>query len=549
MFLYSLDHRIYSLLHTGSLVGLTDLLTECHIVLAGDYEETCDHQALSLRAFRHVLGGLEALIRIPREAVQVQTVVPVGTTNQRQHVRTKVVDDMIRTRLIVEGHHLIEDREVACLLDISHGTEDKPAGVIVETAADIVVTTLGQGLVLVVATTIRELCRSDVDDALTSTWRYLMNKAHEVLIGITEAHATTYTTLEETCTAREVKGDHALVLVPDVHHAVELVVACLHLIDVQQCIPVLAEGCKSLIHLLGGVELGDEGMRLLLVDHLRCLKLLILFILDITQQEDEVLALTGLEGYFDIVRSNRTPTMGMRVAGLTLHDCIGISKLVIKTNEGLTVGIEALDRGIHMIESVVVTTLTILGLMIDRRSFDFHFTRREVTLEVLHVGSSIPETPLLEREELQLLHFGRLVLQCELLYLSPLLQGHKEEYRGLDTVLTTCDTGVAHAMTALVEVEWRLARFPTWIPHGIAILDVEITPAVVHRHVVVAIAGDTAELGILVEAVATSGVRDEGEKILVAQIVDPGPRSLRVCDDILAVLIVEMTVTFLFHKK
>ena len=104
-------------------------------------------------------------------------------------------------------------------------------------------------------------------------------------------------------------------------------------------------------------------------------------------------------------------------------------------------------------------------------------------------------------------------------------------------------------MTALIEVEWRLTGFPTRVPHGIAILDVEITPAVVHRHVVVAIAGDTAELSVLVEAVATGGIRDEGEKILIAQIVDPGPRSLRVCNDILAMLVVEMTVTFLFHKK
>ena len=48
-----------------------------------------------------------------------------------------------------------------------------------------------------VAATIGELCRSDVDDTLTRTWRYLMYKAHKILVGITEAHATTYATLEE----------------------------------------------------------------------------------------------------------------------------------------------------------------------------------------------------------------------------------------------------------------------------------------------------------------------------------------------------------------
>ena len=48
-----------------------------------------------------------------------------------------------------------------------------------------------------VATTIGELGRSDVDDTLTSTWGNLMHEAHEVLIGVAETHTTTYTTLEE----------------------------------------------------------------------------------------------------------------------------------------------------------------------------------------------------------------------------------------------------------------------------------------------------------------------------------------------------------------
>ena len=73
----------------------------------------------------------------------------------------------LRTGLVVEGYHLIEDREVARLLDISHRTENKPAGIVVETTADIIVTALCERLVLVVATTIGELCRSDVDDTPT----------------------------------------------------------------------------------------------------------------------------------------------------------------------------------------------------------------------------------------------------------------------------------------------------------------------------------------------------------------------------------------------
>ena len=201
--------------------------------------------------------------------------------------------------------------------------------------------------------------------------------------------------------------------------------------------------------------------------------------------------------------------MSMRVAGLALHHCLRIGKLVVESHEGLAVGVEALNLCVHVIERVVVTTLAILGLMIDCRTLNLHFTRREVTLEIFHIGSGIPEAPLLEREEFQRLGLCRLVLQCQLLHLAPFLEGYEEENAGLYAILAASDARVAHAVTALVEVEWRLAGLPSWIPYRVAVLDVEVTASIVHRHIVVAIAGDATELGVLVEAVAASGVRDE----------------------------------------
>ena len=288
-------------------------------------------------------------------------------------------------------------------------------------------------------------------------------------------------------------------------------------------------------------------MSLVLIDDLRGRELLVLFILDIAKEEHEVLRFAGLEGDLDVMRGDGAPAMGMRIAGLALHDSLRIGKLVVEAYEGLTVGVETLDLGVHMIESVVVATLAIFGLMIDRRTLNLHFTRREITLEILHIGGGIPETPLLEREEFQRLGLCRLVLQRELLHLGPLLQRYEEEHAGLYAVFLARDAGVAHAVTALIEVEGCLAGLPAWVPDGVAVLDIEVSSAIVHRYIVVAIAGDTTELGILVEAVAAGGIRDEREEILIAQIVDPGPRSLRVCDDVLAMLVVEMTVTFLFH--
>ena len=106
-------------------------------------------------------------------------------------------------------------------------------------------------------------------------------------------------------------------------------------------------------------------------------------------------------------------------------------------------------------------------------------------------------------------------------------------------------------MSALVEVEWRLAGFPTRIPNRalsiFLINDVKVSATVVHRYPIVTIAGDAAEFCILVEGVSTSGVRDEREEVFVAQIVDPRPRCLRVGNHILTMFVIEMTIAFLFH--
>ena len=93
--------------------------------------------------------------------------------------------------------------------------------------------------------------------------------------------------------------------------------------------------------------------------------------------------------------------------------------------------------------------------------------------------------------------------------LAPLLERYEEQHASLNAIFTTCDAGVTHAMTALVEVERCLAGLPSWIPHGVAILDVEITATIVHRHIVVAITRDATELGILVETVTSSSVGNQ----------------------------------------
>ena len=239
--------------------------------------------------------------------------------------------------------------------------------------------------------------------------------------------------------------------------------------------------------------------------------------------------------------------MSKTVAWLAFHHGFRLGKLVVESDEAFTVGIVALNLGIHGVESVVVAALAIFGLVIEGRSFYLYFARREVALEVLHIGSGIPEAPFRKGEHLEGLCFLRQVLERHLLNLCPGMEWNEEENACLHPVLAARDAGIVHAVAALIAVEWRLAWFPAWIPDGIAILDVEVATTIIHRYPVVAIAGETTELGILIERIPTCCVGDKREEILVTQIVDPRPWGLWVSNHVLAIGVIKMTILFLCH--
>ena len=131
----------------------------------------------------------------------------------------------LRARLVVKRHRLVKYGKVARFLDISHRSKDKPAGIVIKTAAYIIVAMLCKRLILMITTSVRKLCGGDVDDSFTSPAWHLMHETHKVLIGITESHATSHTTLEETCRTGEIECNHTLILTPNVHHAVEPLIA------------------------------------------------------------------------------------------------------------------------------------------------------------------------------------------------------------------------------------------------------------------------------------------------------------------------------------
>ena len=105
-----------------------------------------------------------------------------------------------------------------------------------------------------VASSVRELGRSDVDDTLTGTLRNLMDEAYKVLVGVTEAHSAADSALEERSRTGHVECHHTLVLVPYVDHPVELLLRALDRIYVKQAVPVCIEFREGGIHFRCSIE-------------------------------------------------------------------------------------------------------------------------------------------------------------------------------------------------------------------------------------------------------------------------------------------------------
>ena len=126
-------------------------------------------------------------------------------------------------------------------------------------------------------------------------------------------------------------------------------------------------------------------------------------------------------------------------------------------------------------------------------------------------------------------------------------QRHKMQHTRAYLILRTRDTRVVQTMTTFVTIQRSLARLPSRIPNRLSVFHVEITSDAVHRHAVVTITGNAAELSIFVEIITASGIRDQTEKVLVTQIVNPRKRSPRISDNILTMSVIKMSV-FVAHK-
>ena len=238
--------------------------------------------------------------------------------------------------------------------------------------------------------------------------------------------------------------------------------------------------------------------------------------------------------------------MGDRVAALAGEHCLRIMEAVVDTDEGVAARVEAGDRSVDGKYRIVIPTLAILCLMVDRAADHLDLARREVPLEVRLIVLRVPETELDEAEEVNASGRHTIISQGDAVDFTGVVHRHEGLELRLELILPARDDRIAETMTALIGIKRSLCRLPARIPDAVAILDIVVAATLVERTAVVAVAGETQELRILIEGVASCRVRDETEEVPGPEVVDPWERGLRSRDDIFSLCVIEMTE---FHKS
>ena len=536
----------------SGLLGQIQMVAQLGVFVAVLDEHTGNENAFGHRTLAGA-GDLEALTRVLGEAVQVQAVIPVGAADERQTVGTQMGAGKVEAAaqvlhqglrlggVVIKGYLFFQNRPVAGLPQVGGGTGNEPQRVIVEAGADIPVALFGQGLVLVVGAAILKLGGGNIQNALPGAGGDDVHKAQQILTAVPEAHAASGAAFVVAGRAAHVKGDHALVLVPDIDHAVQLFLAGFQMVGGQQLLPVGAQGGAGGIDLcIGGVAL-HHGVGAGLVDDARGNELLLLRVLDVAQTEQDAVALAGGEGQVNVQRTHRCPAVGNAAGAVPGADGLRVCRAAVHAAEGIPGGVEAVHRAVCPEHGVVVAALAVLGLVVDDAALYLYLTGGVVALEVGAVVHGIPQAELHIAEQIQLLDNGAAVAHCHPVQLTGIPLGDEQLLPGGHTVLFALQNGVAQTVAAAVTVQRGLGGLPARVPYGFAILDVDPVAVHVQRGIVVAVAGQAAHPGVPVKAVTARRVGDQTEEVLAAKVVDPGQGRLRGGDDVFLILVIKIS--------
>ena len=507
-------------------------------------------------AFRHRpltgSGGLKALAGMGGEAVEVQTVVPVGAADQRQTVGPQVVDgiaeaapQVLQQRLLragfrVEGHRLVQNGPVARLAEVGVRSGNEPQRVVVKAAAHSQVALLGQGLVLVIGAAVGELGGGNVQDAFPCPLEDHVDEAQQVLTGVTEAHAPAHTAFEVAGGTAHVEGDHALVLVPDVYHAVQLLVTGGHLIAVQQPAPMVPQGGKRPVKGCVGAVALHHGVGLFLVDDAGSAPFGVLRIFNVAQAQQQGLGCAGGQRQRELHGAYRRPAVSHAAGAGTVFHRLGHGRRAIHAYKGVAAGVKALVRAVCPQHGVVIPALAVLGLVIDGVGLQLHLANGEIALKIGAVVHGVPQAELRIGKQRHCAGRITLVGDGQPGQQAVVALGHQHFLTDGYAVFGAAEDRIAQSVAALILVQLRLRGLPAGVPDGVAVLDVYMKAVAVQRAVVIAVAGQTAETGIPVEGVTAGCVGHQRKKVLAAQVIDPRQRCAGCLDHIFAFCVVEV---------
>ena len=373
-----------------------------------------------------------------------------------------LVQRRLGARRVVVRDLLIEDRPVAGLLEVRGHRQDQPGRVVVEVAADVVVAALGERLVLVIGAAGRQLRRGGVDDALARALGHHVHEAEQVLVRVAEAHAAADARLVQRGRARHVERHHALVGVPDVDHAVDVLVGRLHLDDAEQVRPVGPQRFERGVDVDRLQVSGDDRLDRALVDRLRAgrIELVVARVLVIAEDEDDRALLARLERQAHLMRAHRLPAVSDRVRQVAALDGQRFAPIAVRPEESVALGIEAGQRLGAGEVGEVIAALAVLGLVIDHAVFDLDLAGAVVALVVRGVVPRIPQRELDAREQIERSRLVALVDDLGLPDLERLTQRDEVARLGGDAAIGRRDRRVAHAVPARVAFERRLGRLP-----------------------------------------------------------------------------------------
>ena len=267
--------------------------------------------------------------------------------------------------IVVKRHGFIKYAEISGLFYVGIGSGNQPQRIIIEAASDCQISTLGQRLVLVVGTTVRELCCSDIKDSFACALGDHVDKAQKVLTAVPETHSAAHSAFEVGSASAHVEGHHTLVLVPDVDHAVQLLVIAFYLDLAQKTVPVFFKFFLCFFDLLVCVVAFYHFLGSGAVDQAKAFPFLVLWILDVVQAEGDGVFLIGLEGDVQLVCSAGPPAIGNGVGKLSILYCIRHCRASIGAVETVHGGVESVDLSGAPEDCIVVAPFAVFGLVVD----------------------------------------------------------------------------------------------------------------------------------------------------------------------------------------